>query len=195
MKSSKYPLLTGVPQGSILGTSLFVIFSNDFHDCLKNPETIIYVDDTVVYCAASDIKIIERKINEEFKYIAQYHDDSEFSDQLWKRKDRIYAIWYSEKFSIANNFNVFYRFSIKNQVTSYVYLGNTIDSSLNLNENFDKKCEKASGRTRLLTKVRPYLNQAAVFDIFNMMIVPLLTYCSILYHSWHTVALLIWIAL
>ena len=61
-----------------------------------------------------------------------------------------------------------------------MYLGNTIDSSLNLNENFDKKCEKASGRTRLLTKVRPYLNQAAVFDIFNMMIVPLLTYCSII---------------
>ena len=32
---------------------------------------------------------------------------------------------------------------------------------------------------RLLTKVRPYLNQVAAFEIFNMMIVPLLTYCSI----------------
>ena len=33
---------------------------------------------------------------------------------------------------------------------------------------------------RLLTKVRPYLNQAAVFDIFNMINVPLLTCCSII---------------
>ena len=29
-------------------------------------------------------------------------------------------------------------------------------------------------------KVKPYLNQAAAFAIFNMMIVPLLTYCSII---------------
>ena len=33
---------------------------------------------------------------------------------------------------------------------------------------------------RLLTKVRPYLNQAAAFEILNMMIVALLTYCNII---------------
>ena len=61
-----------------------------------------------------------------------------------------------------------------------MHLGNTIDSSLNLNENFDKKYRKASDRIQLLTKVRPSLNQAAVLDIFNMMVVPSLTYCSII---------------
>ena len=86
----------------------------------------------------------------------------------------------TKRLSTVNNFNVFYRFNIINQVNSYVYLGNTIDSSLNLNKNFGKKYKKASGRMRLLTKVRPYLNHAAAFDIFNMMIIPLLTYCSII---------------
>ena len=54
----KYPLLTGVSQGSILGPLLFVICFKDFHDCLRNSEAIKYADDTVVYYAASDIKEI-----------------------------------------------------------------------------------------------------------------------------------------
>ena len=76
-KSSKYPLLTGLPQGPILGSLLFVIFFNDFEDCLGNSEAIIYAEDNVVYYVASDINILERKMNEDFKYIAQYLDDSE----------------------------------------------------------------------------------------------------------------------
>ena len=47
-KSSKYPLLTGVPQGSILVALLFAIFFNDFYDYLRNSEAIMYADDTVV---------------------------------------------------------------------------------------------------------------------------------------------------
>ena len=45
----------------------------------------------------------------------------------------------AKRLSTAKNFKVFYRFNVINQVNSNVYLGNTIDSSLNLNENFDKK--------------------------------------------------------
>ena len=46
----------------------------------------MYVDDTVVYYAASHINIIERKMNEDFKYIAQYLDDSELVINLKKGK-------------------------------------------------------------------------------------------------------------
>ena len=105
---------------------------------LRNSEAIMYADDTVVYYVASDINITERKMNEDFKYIAQYLDDSELVINLKKGKT-IYAVWYGEKIINSQHFNVFYRFSIVNQVNSFVYLGNTIDSSLNLNENFDKK--------------------------------------------------------
>ena len=46
----------------------------------------MYVEDTVVYYAASHINIIERKMNEDFKYIAQYLDDSELVINLKKGK-------------------------------------------------------------------------------------------------------------
>ena len=86
----------------------------------------------------------------------------------------------TKRLSTVNNVNIFCHLNMINQANSYMYLGNNINSNLKLNENFDKKYKKASGRMRLLTKVRPYLNQAAAFEIFNMMIVALLTYCSII---------------
>ena len=116
---------------------------------LRNSEAIMYADDTVVYYVASDINITERKMNEDFKYIAQYLDDSELVTNLKKGKTESMLFGTAKRLSTVNNFNVFYRFSIVNQVNSFVYLGNTIDSSLNLNENFDKKYKKASVRMQL----------------------------------------------
>ena len=82
--------------------------------------------------------------------------------------------------NIDKPLNIKYRGSDINNTNSYEYLGNLIDRSVLLNTNFEKRYKKASGRIRLLKRVRQYLTVDAAEKIFNMMIVPLLTYCSLL---------------
>ena len=52
--SQEYPVNAGVPQGSILGPALFLLYINDLPDeviCY----TVIYADDTTLYSKASDL--------------------------------------------------------------------------------------------------------------------------------------------
>ena len=76
----------------------------------------------------------------------------------------------------GNNLNVCYKGQMINNVTEYKYLGNVVDQNLNFNKNFEKIYKKASGRLRLLKRLRYFLTVEAAYKIYTMMIVPLLTY-------------------
>ena len=61
--SNSNPLTSGVPQGSILGPLLFIVFSNDIVDVIKHAKLLKYADDTVVYVASKDVSTINNQSN------------------------------------------------------------------------------------------------------------------------------------
>ena len=67
-----------------------------------------------------------------------------------------------------------------NVVTQYNYLGTIIDNHLNLNENFIRQYKRASDRLRLLERLRLYLTVDATVKVYLSMIVPIMTYSSII---------------
>jgi len=69
-----------------------------------------------------------------------------------------------------------YNLQIVNNTNSYIYLGHQLDSSLNLNTDFDVIYKRSASRFQLLSKLRSYLNQEAVMKIFISTILTILTY-------------------
>ena len=67
--SSSESVKCGVPQGSILGTLLFIIYMNDICHTSKLLNFILFADDTTVFYSNSNLDTLYDTINDELKEV------------------------------------------------------------------------------------------------------------------------------
>ena len=66
-------ITVGIPQGSILGPSLFLVFINDITECLRSCTCNIYADDVVIYYPHKDLNVITTKLQADLYAIKEWY--------------------------------------------------------------------------------------------------------------------------
>ena len=66
----------GVPQGSILGPFLFLLYVNDLSQSLSDAGSYLYADDTCIFYQHEDVKKIENVLNKEFSSLYEWFIDN-----------------------------------------------------------------------------------------------------------------------
>ena len=172
-------ITSGVPQGSILGPLLFIVFFNDLKDFVYYSNVIQYADDTVVFFKAKSTKAIENALNYDLESIGKYCTENELLLNFKKGKTEVMLLGTAQRMKrYGHQLAIKYNNNIVNPVTQYCYLGNIIDQHLTLSPNFDFYYKRATCRIRLLKSVRKYLTVKAAKSVYESMILPLLTYSS-----------------
>ena len=84
--SSKRNVTIGVPQGSVLGPLLFLVFINDLPLSVKYSNTILFADDTAIYFSGKNCNEIQSKMNEDLALVKKWLNDHRLMLNITKSK-------------------------------------------------------------------------------------------------------------
>jgi len=76
---SKERIACGVPQGSVLGPLLFLIYVNDMHRSSKKFDFYLFADDTNLLYAEKDVNKLEVVVNEELLKLYEWLNSNKLS--------------------------------------------------------------------------------------------------------------------
>ena len=89
----------GVPQGSVLGSLLFIIYTNDLPQSLTNSKTILFADDTTIFKSSYNIENLYKAMNEDLKILEDWFKANKLSLNASKTN---YILFRNKKSEISN---------------------------------------------------------------------------------------------
>ena len=163
----------GVPQGSVLGPLLFLLYINDLHFCIKYSKTRYFADDTCLLLANKSLKQLKKHMNLDLKRLYNWLVANKIS--LNKDKTEVVLFRHPNK---KINYDLKLKLNGKNlKLTDSVkYLGVHIDSHLNWSQHIAILAPKLNRAAGMLAKIRHYVAKDTLRDIYFAIFHSILTY-------------------
>ena len=187
-KANLSTIRCGVPQGSILGPLLFLVYINDICET-SNKLELIY--DTSVFLSGDNIDTLTSEFNAELTKISS-----------WLISNKIVLNTNKTSYMIFSNRSIDYDSVVVtlddktiHRSNSLKFLGVTIDCKLSWNDHIDVICTKISRNIGILNKLRyfpqnigilnklRYFPQNILLMLYNAIIQPYFQYCNIAWGS------------
>ena len=177
--SSWRPVLAGVPQGSILGPLLFLVYINDLPNGLKSNAKLL-ADDTSLFTIVTDKSESADVLNNDLLLISKWAYDWKMLFNPDSKKPEQEVIFSRKKQSQChptislNNIHV-------ERASYQKHLGIILDEKLNFKQHIDNAILKIDKGISVIKKLRHGLPRKSLITIYKAFLRPLIDYGDIIY--------------